>query len=116
MKRVAKMAKSILRSQARHARWVGALWIAEFAGLAISTMRATTQARFRCRPLHDFLVSCRVWERGYGPEVWGKLSRRAIRALEWWAQLPQRAPSLAWFIVSNNSNGSFWHPWLSSCG
>ena len=31
MKRVAKMAKSILRSQARHARWVGALWIAEFA-------------------------------------------------------------------------------------
>ena len=51
MKRVAKMAKSILRSQARHARWVGALWIAEFAGLAISTMRATTQARFRCYAL-----------------------------------------------------------------
>ena len=57
---IAKMAKRILRSAARNQRWVGALWIAQFAGLCISTMLAVTQARYRCRPLHDFLVECQV--------------------------------------------------------
>lgn len=91
--RIAKMAKQILRSAARSQRWVGALWVAQFAGLAISTMLATTQARFRCRPLHDFLVRCQVHRRGWGAEVRGKLDRRSVRALEWWAGLPQRKPS-----------------------
>lgn len=93
--RLAKMAKNILRSQAKHARWVNALWIAKFTGLAISTLKATTQARFRCRPLHDFLVDCGVHVRGWGPEVRGKLDRRQIRALEWWARTPQRNPRRA---------------------
>lgn len=88
--RLVKMAKQILRSAARHQRWVGALWIAQFAGLAISTMLATAQARFRCRPLHDFLVECQVHTRGWAPHVRGKLGRRQIRALEWWAGLKTR--------------------------
>lgn len=85
--RIVKMAKQILRSAARHQRWVGALWVSQFAGLCISTMLATTQARYRCRPFYDFIVSCGVHKRGYGPHVRGKLGRRQIRALEWWAGL-----------------------------
>ena len=37
--RIARMAKQILRSAARNQRWGGALWVAQFAGLAISTRR-----------------------------------------------------------------------------
>lgn len=92
-RQISKMAKQILRSAARNQRWVGALWVAQFAGLCISTMLAVTQARYRCRPLHDFLVDCKVHVRGWGPHVRGKLGRRQIRALEWWSRATSRGAS-----------------------
>jgi hypothetical protein len=85
VKRLKQTAKAILRSLARHARWVGARWIAEFAGAAISTHLSNNQARFRCRAFHDFLVECDVHHKGY--EVRGKVGREVIQALEWWRDL-----------------------------
>jgi len=49
-----RTAKQILRSLTKHARWIGARWIAEFAGLCISTFLSNNQALFRCRPFHIF--------------------------------------------------------------
>lgn len=85
VKKIQNTAKQILRSLCRHQRWVGARWIAQFAGLCISTYLSNGQARFRCRAMHDFLVECRVHERGYG--VRGKVSRRVISCLEWWSRI-----------------------------
>ena len=83
--RLSDTAGQILRSQARNQRWLGARWIAEFAGLGISTYLSNKQALFRCRPMHDFLVDCRVHELGYG--VRGKATRALIRSLEWFKDL-----------------------------
>jgi len=88
---ISKQAGDILRYQARNSRWAGALRIAQFAGLCISTYKSNLQARFRCRDLHDFLVKCDVYHKGYG--VRGKLNRRAIRALEYWRDLKDDPPS-----------------------
>ena len=82
MRALRQTAKQILRSAARNQRWVGARWVAQFAGLAVSTHLSNPAARFRTRALHDFLVACNVHRDGYG--VRGKLSRQAIGALEWW--------------------------------
>ena len=83
--RLSETAGQILRSLARNQRWIGALWIAQFAGLGISTYLSNKQALFRCRPFHDFLVDCGVHEKGYG--VRGKATRAMIHMLEWWKAL-----------------------------
>lgn len=98
MRALRTTAKAILRSAARHQRWVGARWIAQFAGLAVSTHLSNPAARFRTRALHDFLVKCGVHQHGYG--VRGKLSRQAIGALEWWAQ----------FGLHRETRRAFWRP------
>jgi hypothetical protein len=82
---IVKMAKRILISLAKHRRWIGNMWVAQFGGLCVSTMLSNGQARFRTRPFHDFLVRSGVHVHGYGGQ--GKMNRREIRAVEWWANL-----------------------------
>ena len=98
MRALRKTAKQILRSAARNQRWVGARWVAQFAGLAVSTHLSNPAARFRTRALHDFLVACNVHRDGYG--VRGKLSRQAIGALEWWSE----------FGLHRETRRAFWRP------
>lgn len=85
MAQMRRGAKQILRSLARHHRWIGARWIAEYGGLCISTMESNSRARFLCRPMSEFLAQCDVYRNGYG--VRGKASRRLIRCLEQWSRI-----------------------------
>ena len=88
LQRLKSTANQILRSLCRHQRWIGARWIAEFGGLCISTMESNSRARFKCRPMAEFLRDCDVYHRGYG--VRGKASRRLIKAIEWWATVGEQ--------------------------
>eukprot|EP01050_Picozoa_sp_SAG11_P017853 SAG11_NODE_2622_length_3167_cov_3.968057_3_plen_328_part_00 len=75
-------ARRIICSAKRHKRWVGARWLAEFAGLAMSTHDAVAQCAYRLRALFDVLRGAEVWRRGYGIQV--KLTGAALGALQWW--------------------------------
>jgi hypothetical protein len=75
-------AKRIVCSAKRHKRWVGARWLAEFAGLAMSTHDAVAQCAHRLRPLFDVLAAAQVWLYGYGQQV--RLTPAAFGALQWW--------------------------------
>jgi hypothetical protein len=80
--RLRRMGRDIRNSAARNKRWVNARWIAEFAGLALSTRLAVSQCRFRLRALYDVLTAAEVYRRGWSVQV--KLDNAAMAALKWW--------------------------------
>jgi hypothetical protein len=80
--KIARMGRAIVCSAARHRRLVGARWLAEFCGLAMSTYDAVGQCRFRLREIFDCLRAAEVWRRGYGQQI--KLTRSALRSVQWW--------------------------------
>ena len=81
-KALSRTAKAILCSAKRHRRLVGARWLAEFAGTAMSLYLAVSQARFRLREVFDCLAAAEVWKYGYGQRV--RLSKAAIASIQWW--------------------------------
>ena len=100
-KKLAAMGKAILCSAKRHRRFVGCRWLAEFAGLAMSTHEAVTQCAFRLREIFDCLRDAEVWKYGYGGNV--RLTAAALANLQWWVdkmrivapavQRPNHAPT-----------------------
>jgi hypothetical protein len=84
-KRIKTEGKRILSSANRHQGKVGCLWLAQFAGLVMSTHTAVRQARFKTRPLFDDLVRARAYQSSF--KNWCRLSRESKRMIEWWMQL-----------------------------
>ena len=80
--KLVRMGKAILCSAKRNRRWLGARWLAEFAGLAMSTYDAVSAARYQLRDIFDVLTAHKVHSRGYGIDV--KLTGQALNALQWW--------------------------------
>eukprot|EP01052_Picozoa_sp_SAG31_P060100 SAG31_NODE_19314_length_606_cov_1.063116_1_plen_171_part_10 len=80
--RLTRMARSILQSAARHRRRVGARWLAEFCGLAMSTHLAVAQCRHRLRDLFDCMRAAGVYYHGWGVPV--TLKHAALENLRWW--------------------------------
>ena len=62
LKQIRSEGRRILTSYDRHNGRIGALWLAQFAGLVMSTHVAVRPARFRCRPLFDDLVRGRAYQ------------------------------------------------------
>lgn len=87
--RIRAAAKELLCESARSRRAVPARRLAQFAGLAVSTSLAVPSARFHLRELYDAVGSREVWASRV------RLSRQAIRDLEWWLQLPARSTQRA---------------------
>jgi hypothetical protein len=85
LSRIRKEAKSILVSYDRHQGRIGALWLAQFAGLVMSQHQAVRSARFRTRPLFDDLVRGRAYQHDF--RNWVRLSRLSIRCINWWLAL-----------------------------
>ena len=85
IKRIRTEAKRILTSANRHEGKVGCLWLAQFAGLVMSTHQAVRQARFKTRPMFDDLVRARAYQSSF--KNWCRLSRETKRMLQWWACL-----------------------------
>ena len=79
------MGKQILASADRHQGQVGALWLAQFAGLALSTHTAIRQARYRTRPLFDDMVRGGAYRTSFRCQV--RLSRESKRMIDWWCHL-----------------------------
>ena len=80
-----RMGIQILCSAKRHRRLIGARWLAQFAGTAISLHLAVSQARFRLRDVFDCLAVAEVWKYGYGQQI--RLSPATIRAIQWWIDM-----------------------------
>jgi hypothetical protein len=83
--RIRQQARSLLSSKAKHNGRVDSLWLAQFAGLAMSTWLAVKQARFRIRPMFDDLVRGGAYRRQFRGSV--RLSRESVRMLQWWRDL-----------------------------
>lgn len=88
---IRKMGKQILTSADRHQGKVGCLWLAQFAGLVMSTHMAVRQARFKTRPLFDDLVRARAYQSQF--RNMARLSRESKRMIRWWTTLSS-APEL----------------------
>ena len=85
MKRIRQQAKALLSSRAKHCSTVDSLWLAQFAGLAISTWLAVPQARYRVRPMFDDLVRGGAYRKRFRGSV--RLSRETVRMIMWWRDL-----------------------------
>ena len=85
MTRIRQQARSILTSAARNRGLVDALWLAQFAGLAISCYLAVPEARFRVRPMFDDLVRGGAYSRKFRCSV--RMSRETKRMICWWRDL-----------------------------
>lgn len=83
--RIVQQAKAIRTSYDRHNGYVGALWIAQFAGLCMSTWLAVKQARFWTRPFFDDLVRGRAYQHDFHNQI--RLNRESLRCLERWMRL-----------------------------
>ena len=77
-------ARNLLCRAAESARVVRARDLAAFCGKAVSVQLAILPARFYLRSLYDCLISKESWASRV------RLSHRALRDLQWWADLPRR--------------------------
>ena len=84
-KRVTRFAKDLLGELKRERRLLPARKLASFAGLCQSLYLALPCARMFLRSLHDCLAAKKDWESRV------RVSRQAIRDLEWWSILPPEA-------------------------
>ena len=78
------LAKHLLSEVRRHKGYVKARLIARFTGKCIFVLPAIPVAKFFLRALHDCLRTKRSWNSSV------KLSRQAIRDLQWWRKLPEK--------------------------
>ena len=91
LKQIRAEGRRILTSYDRHDGRIGALWLAQFAGLVMSTHVSVRPARFRCRPLFDDLVRGRAYQAKF--TNWVRLSRLSRRCIQWWIDL-ESAPEV----------------------
>jgi Reverse transcriptase (RNA-dependent DNA polymerase) len=77
-------ARNLLCRASESARMVRVRDLAAFCGKAVSVQLAVLPARFYLRSLYDALITKTSWSSRV------RLSHRAIKDLQWWAQLPQR--------------------------
>jgi hypothetical protein len=122
LKGIRTMGKQILSSADRHQGLVGALWLAQFAGVVLSTYMAVRQARFRTRPLFDDLVRGGAYQRKFSNQV--RLSRESKRMILWWIQLQSHKDlgrkvwdppvDLPWTCDACTTRGSGWGATLPS--
>ena len=81
LKKLMDQARAIRGLSAREARLVPARLLAGFIGYAQSVQLACPAARFYLRSLHDVLATRAHWDARV------RLSRQALRDLQWWEQI-----------------------------
>jgi len=81
--KICKMAKGVRVQALKNRRLLPARLVAQFTGLCQSVYLACPPARLYLRALHDCLKTRSSWAGNV------RLSRQALRDLQWWAELPK---------------------------
>ena len=90
-------AKDLLGRAARNRRWVPVRVIAGFAGLAQSVQPTLPLARLYLRGLFDVIKTKRCWESDV------RLSKQALRDLQWWTEISEKFTKRAIFRAATTA-------------